>query len=160
MNFEGGVGGDFLKGGLTAGLAYYATFKISDDQNRRVSARSSFEARTRRLVLAPKQRWRSPEEYRVRLPSRRLLLGNLRADNDAGERAVHSGHVPDQAAQDTAARAVSAVHMQEASMADQKKPNILVIWGDDIGITNLSCYTPRSDGIPRRRTSIGSPRKG
>ena len=25
-------------------------------------------------------------------------------------------------------------------MADAK-PNILVIWGDDIGITNLSCYT-------------------
>jgi arylsulfatase len=24
------------------------------------------------------------------------------------------------------------------------KPNILVIWGDDIGITNLSCYR---DGI-------------
>ncbi|MFQ5527755.1 MAG: arylsulfatase [Thermoanaerobaculia bacterium] len=23
----------------------------------------------------------------------------------------------------------------------EKKPNILVIWGDDIGITNLSCYT-------------------
>ncbi|MET0935853.1 MAG: sulfatase-like hydrolase/transferase, partial [Luteibacter sp.] len=22
-----------------------------------------------------------------------------------------------------------------------KKPNILVIWGDDIGISNLSCYT-------------------
>jgi len=22
----------------------------------------------------------------------------------------------------------------------QKQPNILVIWGDDIGITNLSCY--------------------
>ena len=21
------------------------------------------------------------------------------------------------------------------------KPNILVIWGDDIGITNLSCYS-------------------
>jgi hypothetical protein len=32
MNFEGGVGGDFLKGGLTAGLAYYAAFKVSDDQ--------------------------------------------------------------------------------------------------------------------------------
>ena len=29
-------------------------------------------------------------------------------------------------------------------MADQKKPNILVIWGDDIGITNISSY---SDGI-------------
>jgi arylsulfatase A-like enzyme len=23
----------------------------------------------------------------------------------------------------------------------QKKPNILVIWGDDIGQSNLSCYT-------------------
>ena len=26
-------------------------------------------------------------------------------------------------------------------MANQKQPNILVIWGDDIGIANLSCYT-------------------
>ena len=33
-------------------------------------------------------------------------------------------------------------------MADQK-PNILVIWGDDIGITNLSCY---SDGLMGYRT--------
>ncbi|MGZ3782670.1 MAG: arylsulfatase [Pseudobdellovibrionaceae bacterium] len=31
----------------------------------------------------------------------------------------------------------------------QKKPNILVIWGDDIGITNLSCY---SDGIMGYKT--------
>src|SRR5512141_1985872 len=29
------------------------------------------------------------------------------------------------------------------------KPNILVIWGDDIGMTNLSCY---SDGIMGYRT--------
>jgi arylsulfatase len=29
-------------------------------------------------------------------------------------------------------------------MSTQKQPNILVIWGDDIGITNLSCY---SDGL-------------
>ncbi len=34
-------------------------------------------------------------------------------------------------------------------MADQKKPNILVICGDDIGITNLSCY---SDGLMGYRT--------
>ena len=27
---------------------------------------------------------------------------------------------------------------------NQKKPNILVIWGDDIGISNLICYT---DGL-------------
>jgi arylsulfatase len=29
------------------------------------------------------------------------------------------------------------------------KPNILIIWGDDIGITNLSCY---SDGMMGYRT--------
>ena len=33
-------------------------------------------------------------------------------------------------------------------MADDK-PNILVIWGDDIGISNLSCY---SDGLMGYRT--------
>jgi hypothetical protein len=32
MNLEGGVGADFLGGGLTAGLAYYGTFKLTDDQ--------------------------------------------------------------------------------------------------------------------------------
>ena len=31
----------------------------------------------------------------------------------------------------------------------QDRPNILVIWGDDIGITNLSCY---SDGMMGYRT--------
>ena len=30
-----------------------------------------------------------------------------------------------------------------------RKPNILVIWGDDIGITNLSCY---SNGVMGYRT--------
>src|SRR3954451_20836670 len=33
--------------------------------------------------------------------------------------------------------------------AGNGKPNILVIWGDDIGITNLSCY---SDGLMGYRT--------
>jgi hypothetical protein len=27
-------------------------------------------------------------------------------------------------------------------------PNILVIWGDDIGISNLSCYSDGPDGVP------------
>ena len=31
LNLEGGVGGDFLEGRLTAGFDYYAAFKISDD---------------------------------------------------------------------------------------------------------------------------------
>ena len=34
-------------------------------------------------------------------------------------------------------------------MSSTTKPNILVIWGDDIGITNLSCY---SDGLMGYRT--------
>ena len=34
-------------------------------------------------------------------------------------------------------------------MSDGDRPNILVIWGDDIGITNLSCY---SDGLMGYRT--------
>ena len=29
-------------------------------------------------------------------------------------------------------------------MSNSGRPNILVIWGDDIGISNLSCY---SDGV-------------
>jgi hypothetical protein len=32
LNLEGGLGADFLKGGLTTGLSYYATFKLTDDQ--------------------------------------------------------------------------------------------------------------------------------
>jgi hypothetical protein len=32
MNLEGGVGADFLKGGLTAGLNYYASFKLTEDR--------------------------------------------------------------------------------------------------------------------------------
>jgi hypothetical protein len=31
MNLEGGFGGDFMKGGISAGLAYYASFKLTDD---------------------------------------------------------------------------------------------------------------------------------
>jgi hypothetical protein len=30
------------------------------------------------------------------------------------------------------------------TMSNGGRPNILVIWGDDIGISNLSCY---SDGV-------------
>jgi|SRR5215208_2985493 len=44
--------------------------------------------------------------------------------------------------------ALSSVTKGVGSMPDSK-PNILVIWGDDIGITNLSCY---SDGLMGYRT--------
>src|SRR6476660_7051579 len=39
--------------------------------------------------------------------------------------------------------------MAQQENAPQIKPNILVIWGDDIGISNLSCY---SDGLMGYRT--------
>ena len=39
--------------------------------------------------------------------------------------------------------------MPEKAKESARKPNILVIWGDDIGISNLSCY---SDGIMGYRT--------
>ena len=45
------------------------------------------------------------------------------------------------------ARSTHSSERSEHLMAD--KPNILVIWGDDIGITNLSCY---SDGLMGYRT--------
>jgi len=40
-------------------------------------------------------------------------------------------------------------HQQGEHIMSSGKPNILVIWGDDIGITNLSCY---SDGLMGYRT--------
>ena len=39
------------------------------------------------------------------------------------------------------------------------KPNILVIWGDDIGQSNISAYTQGHDGLPARPTSTASPMK-
>ncbi|MFP3345351.1 sulfatase-like hydrolase/transferase, partial [Halomonas sp. SIMBA_159] len=46
---------------------------------------------------------------------------------------------------------------KRGTAAGGKKPNILVIWGDDIGISNLSCYshglmgyqTPNIDRLAR-----------
>jgi arylsulfatase A-like enzyme len=35
------------------------------------------------------------------------------------------------------------------------KPNILVIWGDDIGITNLSCYSDGLMGFRTAQTIVG-----
>ena len=49
-------------------------------------------------------------------------------------------------------------------MAQSTKPNILVIWGDDIGMWNLSCYhrgvlgnrTPNIDRIARSGVAFSS----
>ncbi|HTN48245.1 MAG TPA: hypothetical protein VMK32_02320 [Burkholderiaceae bacterium] len=39
--------------------------------------------------------------------------------------------------------------MAKSTKKDGKQPNILVIWGDGIGISNLSCY---SHGLMGYRT--------
>jgi len=46
---------------------------------------------------------------------------------------------------------------KEADMADPKRPNILVIWGDDIGMWNLSCYHRGTMGgrTPKHRPDRG-----
>jgi arylsulfatase A-like enzyme len=44
-----------------------------------------------------------------------------------------------------------------ATVSDGERPNILVIWGDDIGITNLSCY---SDGLMGYRDAQHRPDRG
>ena len=48
-----------------------------------------------------------------------------------------------------------AAHAQEAA----KRPNILVMFGDDIGYWNVSAYNRGMMGY-RRPTSTASPRKG
>jgi arylsulfatase len=42
------------------------------------------------------------------------------------------------------AAALTLTVSTEIALAQAKKPNILVIWGDDIGIANISAY---SDGL-------------
>ena len=41
----------------------------------------------------------------------------------------------------TLAREIDMAQKAAPQGTEQKKPNILVIWGDDIGISNLSCYS-------------------
>jgi arylsulfatase len=52
-------------------------------------------------------------------------------------------------AKKTTAKRATAAARTRAEAPPSKQPNILVIWGDDIGISNLSCY---SDGLMGYRT--------
>src|SRR4029079_9271733 len=75
---------------------------------------------------------------------------------------VHAGHASSEplhgggamAKRDTA----SSKGNRPRAGGGQGKPNILVIWGDDIGITNLSCYSSglmgyHTPNIDRRRAT-------
>ena len=53
MNLEGGIGADFMGGGLTAGLAYYGIFKLTEDQFDSPAASQLLRAKNRVWGLGP-----------------------------------------------------------------------------------------------------------
>jgi hypothetical protein len=66
LNLEGGVGADFLKGGLTAGLSYYGTFKLTDDE---------FNSRLPTGVLGRNRVWGLGPEVSLALASKKAVYG-------------------------------------------------------------------------------------
>ena len=67
LNLEGGFGADFLKGGLTVGLAYYGTFKLTDDK---------FDSRLAPRLIRDKNRvWGLGPEVTLALATKQALFG-------------------------------------------------------------------------------------
>jgi hypothetical protein len=67
LNLEGGVGADFLGGGLTAGLAYYGTYKLSADR---------FDSRAANLLIRGKNRvWALGPEVTLAIAARKKVYG-------------------------------------------------------------------------------------
>ena len=67
LNLEGGVGADFLKGGLTTGLAYFGVFKLTDD---------TFDARVPPRLTPDKNRvWGLGPEVTLALATKQAVYG-------------------------------------------------------------------------------------
>ena len=67
LNLEGGFGADFLKGGLVAGLAYYGSFKLTDDQ---------FDARLPARLIRDKNRvWGLGPEVTLAIATKQAVYG-------------------------------------------------------------------------------------
>jgi hypothetical protein len=67
LNLEGGVGADLLGGGLTTGLAYYGTYKLSDDR---------FDSRVANLLIRGKnQVWALGPEVTLAIAARKKVYG-------------------------------------------------------------------------------------
>jgi len=68
LNLEGGLGADFLGGGLTAGLAYYGTVKLTDDQ---------FDSRLGALIRGKNRVWGLGPEVSLALATKKAVYGFL-----------------------------------------------------------------------------------
>jgi hypothetical protein len=68
LNLEGGLGADFIGGGLTAGLAYYGTFKLTDDQ---------FDSRLGALIRGKNRVWGLGPEVSLALATKKAVYGFL-----------------------------------------------------------------------------------
>ena len=67
LNLEGGLGADFLKGGLVVGLAYYGTFKLTDDE---------FDSRLVSRLIRDKNRvWGLGPEVTLALATKQAVYG-------------------------------------------------------------------------------------
>ena len=66
LNLEGGVGADFLGGGLSAGLAYYGTFKLTNDR---------FDAAAANLIRGKNQVWGLGPEVTMAIATGKKVYG-------------------------------------------------------------------------------------
>jgi hypothetical protein len=86
MNLEGGVGRDFLKGLLTAGLNYYGSFKLTDDH---IEGFPDILIRGKNKVFAlgPEVSVPVMRKGDLRIRQSELPVGDIREDRCAGRRA-------------------------------------------------------------------------
>jgi hypothetical protein len=85
LNLEGGVGADFLGGGLSVGMAYYGTFKVSADR---------FDSLLPGLLIRGKNRvWGIGPEVTLALASKSMVYGfvTVRYQWEAGGRTTTTG---------------------------------------------------------------------
>ena len=132
MNLEGGLGADFLKGGLTTGLNYYASFKLTDDQ---IDGLPGILIRGKNKVFA------FGPEVQLALATKNTLygfaegelpVGGLRPHGAAGECADDPRHLSHEAAQ----------------ASQSLRPQMRGIWRR---LFSLSVRTRRIGGRPRPR---------
>jgi hypothetical protein len=85
LNLEGGLGADFLGGGLTTGLTYYGTFKLTDDE---------FDSSLGSLLIRGKNRvWGLGPEVTLALAAKKTVYGfvTVRYQWELGARTTTEG---------------------------------------------------------------------